>query len=207
MIKTILFDMDGVLIDARDWHFEALNRALMKFGYEIELDAHLSIYDGLPTRTKLKMLTEARGLPTGMHNLLNKLKQSYTKEITHQRCKPTFNHQYALSRLKNDDFNIGVCSNSIRDTIQTMMLLSGLEKYLDIIVSNEDVKYPKPNPEMYVAAIKHFGTLPSETLILEDNEHGIEAAKKSGAHVMVINSPDDVTYKNICDEIGRITHE
>ena len=183
MIKTILFDMDGVLIDARDWHYEALNRALVKFGYNIELDAHLSTYDGLPTKTKLKMLTEARGLPVGMHNFLNKLKQSYTKEITYQRCKPTFNHLYALSRLKSEGFKIGVCSNSVRETVETMMSLSGLKQYLDIIFSNEDVGKPKPDPDMYLAAIRHFGSSPSETLILEDNDLNLANKNKScGPH-------------------------
>ena len=53
-IKAVLFDMDGVLIDARDWHYEALNKALAIFGMEINRYDHLVTYDGLPTKKKLE---------------------------------------------------------------------------------------------------------------------------------------------------------
>jgi beta-phosphoglucomutase len=53
MIKAVVFDMDGVLIEAKDWHYEALNRALKLFGYEISRYEHLTTFDGLPTRRKL----------------------------------------------------------------------------------------------------------------------------------------------------------
>ncbi|MBD3832932.1 MAG: HAD family phosphatase [Brevundimonas sp.] len=197
MIKAILFDMDGVLIDAKDWHYEALNDALALFGMEIGRDAHLSTYDGLPTRTKLEMLTETRGLPRRLHSVINQVKQKRTAEIAIQRCKPTFNHAFALSRLRDDDMKMAVCSNSIRKTIELMMELSGLSQHLDLIVSNEDVSKAKPDPEMYLKAMSELGVQPHETLILEDNEHGIQAARASGAQVLVIGTPDDVEYARI----------
>ncbi|WP_312134856.1 HAD family phosphatase [Brevundimonas sp.] len=197
MIKAILFDMDGVLIDAKDWHYEALNDALALFGMEISRDAHLSTYDGLPTRTKLAMLTETRGLPRRLHSVINQVKQKRTAEIAIQRCKPTFNHAFALSRLRDDGMKMAVCSNSIRKTIELMMELSDLSQHLDLIVSNEDVSKAKPDPEMYLKAMSELGVQPHETLILEDNEHGIQAARASGAHVLVIGTPDDVEYARI----------
>lgn len=60
MIKAVLFDMDGVLIDAREWHYDALNRALSLFGYTITRQEHENYYDGLPTHVKLKKLTEEK---------------------------------------------------------------------------------------------------------------------------------------------------
>lgn len=197
MIKAILFDMDGVLIDAKDWHYEALNDALALFGMEIGRDAHLSTYDGLPTRTKLEMLTETRGLPRRLHSVINQVKQKRTAEIAIQRCKPTFNHAFALSRLRDDGMKMAVCSNSIRKTIELMMELSDLSQHLDLIVSNEDVSNAKPDPEMYLKAMSELGVQPHETLILEDNEHGIQAARASGAQVLVIGTPDDVEYARI----------
>jgi beta-phosphoglucomutase len=80
MISTVIFDMDGVLIDAREWHYEALNKALRLLGYEITRYEHLSTFDGLPTRKKLQMLTVERGLPAELHTFLNGLKQQYTME-------------------------------------------------------------------------------------------------------------------------------
>lgn len=67
-IKAIFFDMDGVLIDAKEWHYEALNRALELFGMPISQVDHLTTFDGLPTRKKLEMLTLGRGLPRAHMN-------------------------------------------------------------------------------------------------------------------------------------------
>jgi len=56
-------------------------------------------YDGLPTRKKLEMLSRERGLPAPLHNFINQLKQDYTLEMIYMRCKPIFQHEYALARL------------------------------------------------------------------------------------------------------------
>lgn len=204
MIKAILFDMDGVLIDAKDWHYEALNRALDIFGLRISRDAHLTTFDGLPTREKLKMLSISRGLPTGLHEFLNALKQRYTHEMTHQLCRPQFNHQYALSKLKSEGYLMGVCSNSVRSSVEIMMELADLRKYLDVLFSNEDVAKGKPDPEMYLRAMARLSVEPHETLILEDNENGIAAARASGAHLMIVTEPDDVTYHAIKNRISNL---
>lgn len=204
MIKAILFDMDVVLIDAKDWHYEALNRALEHFGYTISRESHLSTFDGLPTRQKLRMLSSSRGLPEGLHDFLNALKQAYTLEISYQRCKPVFNHQYALSRLKKDGYKLAVCSNSVRQSIEAMMRLSSLSTHLDLIVSNQDVEKGKPDPEMYLKAMQSLNVEPKECLILEDNEHGIQAAVASGGHLLKIGVPDDVTYQAITTLISEV---
>jgi beta-phosphoglucomutase len=204
MIKAVLFDMDGVLIDAREWHYEALNRALGLFGYTISRESHLSTFDGLPTRRKLELLSQSQGLPTRLAPIVNRLKQSYTLEISAQRCRPVFIHRYALSHLKAEGYRTAVCSNSIRDTVETLMRLSGLEPLLDLQLSNEDVTHSKPHPEIYLTAMAQLGLQPEECLILEDNMHGIEAANASGAHLLRIGTPDDVTYQAISARIAEI---
>ena len=138
-IKAVLFDMDGVLIDAKDWHYEALNKALKLFGIEINRYDHLTTFDGLPTKVKLDLLSKRFYLPEGLHSFINEMKQSYTAELVYQRCHPMFHHEYALSRLKREGYKIAVCSNSIRNTIELMMDRAGLSSYIDLIISNEDV--------------------------------------------------------------------
>lgn len=200
-IKAVLFDMDGVLIDAKDWHYAALNDALDLFGMAISRDEHLAIYDGLPTRKKLEILGRIRGLSTKLHSFVNEVKQKRTMELVATRCTPIFHHQYALSHLKRDGLLLAVCSNSIRATVAAMMERSALAKYLDLYLSNEDVSRPKPDPEIYNTAIAQFGIKPSECLIVEDNDHGLQAARASGAHVMAVSSVFDVTYDRISREI------
>ncbi len=206
-IKAVIFDMDGVLIDAKDWHYEALNRALGLFGLEISRYDHLVTYDGLPTKSKLKMISMERGLPEKLHDFINQLKQRYTMEITYARCKPVFYHQYALSRLKYEGYRIVVCSNSIRRTIEVMMEQAGLTEYLDFFLSNQDVSRPKPDPEMYTLALQRLGLLPEECLIVEDNDHGIKAAIASGAHVLQVGGVEEVTYQHIMERIATFEGE
>lgn len=197
MIKAIIFDMDGVLIDAKEWHYDALNKALNKFGYNISRHDHLVTYDGLPTRKKLNMLSMENGLPKSLHSFINQLKQKYTMEIIHRKCAPLFIHQYALSRLKNEGYKLAVASNAVRLSVGSMMEKAQLIQYLDFYLSNEDVKNGKPDPEIYNKAISKLGIKPEEAIIVEDNPHGIAAAKASGGNVLEVEVIEDVTYWNI----------
>ena len=202
-IKAVIFDMDGVLIDAKDWHYEALNRALNHFGFNISRYDHLVTFDGLPTRKKLEMLTREQALPLSLHGFLNDLKQIYTTEIVHARCKPIFQHEYALSNLREMGYKMAVASNSVRNSIQLMMNKSNLERYLDGIVSNQDVKVGKPDPEIYRKAMDMLGVTPEESLVLEDNEHGIASARAAGAHLMIVQEVTDVTLDAILAHIDQ----
>lgn len=203
-IKAIIFDMDGVLIDAREWHYETLNKALNLFGAQISRYDHLVTFDGLPTRKKLEMLSMEGGFPRGLHDFVNELKQQYTMEVVYTKCKPVFQQQYALSRLKSDGYKLAVCSNSIRKSVEIMMEKSSLIEYLDFFLSNQDVNNGKPDPEIYILAMKKLNLHPCECLIVEDNEHGLKAAIASGAHVMKVESPGDVYYQNIRSRIAEI---
>jgi len=204
MIKAIVFDMDGVLIEAKDWHYQALNKALRLFGYEISRFDHLTTFDGLPTRKKLELLSLERDLPPELHSFINEMKQGYTTEIVIASCKPRFIHEYALSRLKTMGYRLGVASNSIRATVELMMQKAHLDGYLDVALSNQDVVNPKPHPEMYEMAASRLGVTPGECLVLEDNDHGIRAAVASGANVLVVREVTDVTLGNILAKIRDI---
>lgn len=207
MIKAVIFDMDGVLIEAKEWHYDALNRALNLFGYNISRHDHLTVYDGLPTARKLHMLSIECGLPVALHDFINEMKQSYTMEIVHTQCKPTFVHQYALSSLKRLGYKLAVASNSIRNTVEVMMEKSNLDRYLDLKLSNEDVERPKPAPDIYLRAIQALSCKPEECLIVEDNENGVRAAKASGANVLVVAETTDVNLDNILRKIEVIETE
>lgn len=192
-IKAILFDMDGVLIEAKDWHYDALNRALGLFGMEISRYDHLVTYDGLPTNRKLDMLTMEQGLSRELHPFIYEMKQLYTMEIVHTRCKPRFYHEYALSTLKSENYSIAVCSNAIRNSVEVMLEKAALSPYIDFFISNQDVS--------------RLGLPPEQCMIVEDNEKGIQAARASRAHVMEVDSVEDVNYQNIMNHIKGFENE
>lgn len=206
-IKAIIFDMDGVLIDAKDWHYEALNKALTTFGMSITRHDHLTTYDGLSTSQKLKMLSKIYTLPESLHGFINEMKQQYTMDITHQSCKPIFHHQFTLSKLKEEGYKLAVASNSIRNSVKVMMDKSRLAEYLEFFLSNQDVKNAKPDPEIYDTAIQKLGLTPDQCVIVEDNENGLKAAYASGAHVLKVDTIHDVNYDNLTAFIKEVEGE
>ncbi|GHT00379.1 haloacid dehalogenase [Planctomycetales bacterium] len=203
-LKAVLFDMDGVLIEAKDWHYEALNQALALFGYEINRFEHLTGFDGLPTHVKLKKLSLEKGLPEALHPFINEMKQQYTVGIIQNQCRPRFNHEYALSKLQAAGYRLACCSNSIRPTIEMMMNYAKLDKYLEFIISNQEVGKAKPDPEIYLTAMQKMGLKPEECLIVEDNENGIKAVLASGGHLLAVKTVDEVNYENIRRRIAEI---
>jgi HAD superfamily hydrolase (TIGR01509 family) len=132
------------------------------------------------------------------------MKQQYTVGIIHNQCRPRFNHEFALSKLKAEGYRIVVCSNSIRMTIEMMMSYAKLSRYLEFIISNQDIKNAKPDPEIYLLAMEKMKLRPEECLICEDNENGIEAAITSGGHLLTIRTVDNVNYGNIKTRIAEI---
>ncbi|MGB0903704.1 MAG: HAD family hydrolase, partial [Mangrovicoccus sp.] len=177
------------------------------FGFKINHYDHQVTYDGLPTKKKLEMLSKEKNFPEKLHQLTNDMKQQFTIDMVNLNCKPTFYHEYALSKFKKEGYQIAVCSNSIRSTVTLMMEKSGLSKYLNFYLSNEDVKKAKPDPEIYTKAIEKLGLSPSECLIIEDNEHGLQAATASGAHILKVANPNGVTYDTIKTRIKEIESE
>ncbi|MCQ2789922.1 MAG: HAD family phosphatase [bacterium] len=202
-IKAIIFDMDGVLIDAKEWHRNAFVSALLHFGYDVSSEISED-FEGLPTKKKLEILSVKKGLPKNLHESINKLKQTYTIEFINSNCKPLAIHQEALSKLKGEGYRLALASNSIRSTIDLMLEKADLNKYFEFTLSNQDVKEPKPNPEIYLKTLEKLGLKSDECLVVEDSPNGIEAATKSGAHVLEVKSVFDVTYQNVKNKINQI---
>jgi len=201
-IKLVIFDLDGVLVEAKNIHYDALNQALGK-DYTIGWNEHLSVYDGLKTNQKLEMLTERKGLPTELHSKIWESKQKYTLQML-KELQSDETLQSVMNSLVECGYKIAVCSNSIRKTVLTVLSKLGIMEFMDLVISNEDVKNSKPHPEMYWKAISMMSCLPEETLIVEDSPYGLLAASRSKSHVLRVTNPQDVTYDNIFNKLIEI---
>lgn len=203
--KLIIFDLDGVLLDAKDIHFRALNHALRSVDskYIISKEDHIAKFDGLPTATKLNILMNERGFPRDKFYEVEKVKQEITIGLINDIEQNSI--LIALMQtLKYDGFILAVASNSIHKTIKTALSRLGISNYIDFVMSNGQVTYPKPNPEMYLRCMIEFGVSPSETLIVEDSEIGRKAVLASGANLCPVNSVDDLTYELVSRYAGKI---
>lgn len=205
MSKLIIFDLDGVLVDSKDIHFNALNHALESIDkkYCISYEDHKNIYDGLPTSKKLEILTSKTGLSTDLYSKIWKNKQEKTEQLfldiaNDQELIEIFKY------IKKNEIKIAVASNSISKTVLQCLKSLGILSYVDIVVSNEDVKNPKPSPEMYWKAMAEVRSTPSETIILEDSHIGLIAANDSGANVVEIKNRGHLTCDKIKDIVEKL---
>ena len=206
MIKSIIFDLDGVLIDLKEAHYDCLNSALKRIDlkYVISLDEHYKIYDGLPTKDKLKILTKQKGLDEMYYNDIKNMKQQYTIEYILNNIKKNDIIIDMMKKLKEQGYVLAIASNSIRNTIFSAIVMQGYVGYIDLVISNQDVNHSKPNPEMYLTTISKLGFKPEECLIIEDSPFGIEAAHNSGGHVMKVKNSNEIKLENIINQINLI---
>ena len=205
MIKLIIFDLDGVLVDAKKIHFDSLNESLSYIDkkYVITWNEHLSTYDGLKTNQKLNLLTEKKGLPVDLHKIIWDKKQELTLKML--KDLPA-NSQLinTIKKLSDLGYLIACASNSIRKSVITMLSKTGIIEYFDLIVSNEDVSMSKPHPEIYWECMSKLKVLPKETLIVEDSPTGLMSAYASGANVMRVKDSEDVTFDNLKNNLNPI---
>jgi len=205
--NLIIFDLDGVLIDSRELHYNALNDALIQVGWEpISKDHHLSTYDGLPTTAKLKKLTEECGLPTNLYDTIWQYKQDATfRRLSYMTPNETLIDIFKT--LKSQGYQIAVASNSIRNTVKISLSRLGLMDFVDYYQSNEDVKYNKPYPQMYWNCMVACKAIPATTLIIEDSHIGRQGALDSGAKLMGVESTHDITFENIQQHLTQTKKE
>jgi len=204
MVKLIIFDLDGVLVEAKQIHYDTLNQALKEIDekYVITEAEHLSTYDGLKTTQKLEMLTKSKGLHPEYYDNIWYRKQHLTIEAISQ-LQPDLQKIELFNELRNKGYQLAVASNSIRRSVLVMLAKIGIIEYLDLILSNEDVKNSKPHPEMYWKAMSMMGCLPEETLIVEDSPHGLLAASRSRANVLRVDNPHDLTLDKIENKLNE----
>ena len=203
--KLVIFDLDGVLIESRELHYEALNDALRKVGNEfvITREEHLSLYDGLNTTKKLEMLSEKKGLDRKFFNQIWQDKQVATFNLIRQFPKNNKLRQM-FAKLSSNGIKIAIASNSIRETVKLALLSVGVMEYVDYYVSNEDVKRTKPYPEMYWQCMTALNVLPKNTVIIEDSHIGRQGALDSGAHLIPVKDSYDLTMDKIDEAIDTL---
>jgi len=194
MNRAVLFDLDGVLVDACNWHYEALNRALKEVAnYTISEEDHFNTYNGLPTRRKLHALVELGIIREDDFESISELKQQYTVEVINEFCTQSISKIALMQMLKAEGYKIACVTNCIRKTATLMLEKTGILDYLDILIPNEDTYYNKPHPEPYIKGLVMLNALPEDAIIVEDSPKGLEAARQTGCKVLEVKNATEVT--------------
>lgn len=189
-LKYFLFDLDGVLINACDWHYECLNKAMDQVvGISISKHDHDTKFNGLPSQAKLKML----GIMPHHREIICAEKRRFLQEKI-DMYKPD-QSKIDLACYLAGIGKLACVTNSIRSSTVAMLHAVGIISSISLLVTNEDVKNHKPSPDPYNKAMEIFQAKPGETLIVEDSPFGLQAAICS--HASVIWKVKDATEVNL----------
>jgi len=203
-MELVIFDLDGVLLDSKEIHYESLNQALREIDekFVISEQEHLSRYDGLQTTKKLQLLTKEKGLSESHYDQIWNRKQEFTFENL-KTITPSVDLINIMSVLKSKNLKIACCSNSIRKTINIVLSKLGIIEFFDLIISNQDVRNGKPHPEMYWKCMSELNIIPEQTLIIEDSPNGLLAASRTKANILRVNNPQELTIHKIENKLNE----
>lgn len=204
-LKLIIFDLDGVLVNSCNIHYIALNQAIKEItqseDYIISEKDHVNIYNGLNTKTKLKMIFGENIITQSIYDR----KQELTKEMFNEIVIDT-EKQVLLSTFKNKGYKLHCASNCIKDTLLLILENLGIKDYFDYIISNQDVLNSKPSSEMYYKCMIKENVSCKETLIFEDSITGIKSGYNSGANTCFIKSSEYLTIDRVNEAIEYFSY-
>ena len=191
MIKTVIFDMDGVIVDSEKlWH-KRFHTFLLSYGIEVE---ETSLYKliGIGPQEKTpvwKEILEGIEVPFPIEETLSYMNARFP--ITDIDYAPVLNPNIhtLLHTLRKQGIQTAIASSAPPHLIQIMIDQCNLENEFDLVVSGSQFHENKPHPEIYLHTAEQLGTLPENCLVIEDSPVGIEAGKNAG--MCVIAKEDD----------------
>ena len=211
MIKATIFDMDGVIIDSEPIHLNADKMTLKYFGINVP-DEELNNYVGVSNATMWAELRPKYKFPFSSEELNKKTVENKNNLFGNMKLELIPGIFELLSELRNDNIKIGLASSSTKVFIE--MILNNLKiiNFFDAIVSGEEVKNGKPAPDIFLKAAELLDIAPNECLVIEDSEHGVEAAKAAGMKCIGFTNPNsgkqDLTPADtIVNSINEISYK
>ncbi len=207
MIKAVFFDLDDTLVDSLSLHLKANQLAFEKFGFDYNLIQEKAKNVDFMGRRVSDILrikrdsTNISEIELPLKNLIKVREELFLKLVT----KETILLPGAinlLNKLKELNKIIAIVSSGSKKYIDVILNKFKLKKFVDFVISGDEVKHGKPNPECYEMAFKYlndnFGKhSKNECLVIEDTENGVKAASKAGLKILLVPSKHSVLPKNI----------
>ena len=185
MIRTVIFDMDGVLIDSEIVYLRHQKKKLeKKYPWIKESDLYPLV--GMDNNEDKYFMADLLGGDAGDPAFLQELKEVYSGvEISYPEImRPVV--PSLLKSLKEQGLKIALASSSHMDNILEVLTSCKIRDFFDFVVSGEQFVHSKPDPEIYFHVMKALEVQPEECLIIEDSTYGVTAAHRAGAHVIAI---------------------
>ncbi len=194
MMKAVLLDYDGVVVNSMPYHIQAWQRIFSEYDIKIEPEEIL-LTEGSRSIEVARKICRERGRELSekeLQTIVHK-KQKYYREITRAEIQPGVID--FIQKVKQQDFKIGLVTGSARANVQKVLSFNFLNNF-DIVITGDEIKRGKPDPEAYLKAANHLHLKPQECLVVENAPLGIQAARNAGMYVIALTTTLDPHHLN-----------
>jgi len=188
MIKAVIFDMDGVIVDSSHIHIEAEKQTMLKYGIRISCK-ELQKYTGMTAKFMFTDLIKKYKLNTTFEKIFNE-KEKILFRLLEEGTRPTKGVVELIKKLKEENIKLGIASSAHKRLIRYVLEELKITHRFDSIVSSEDITHSKPNPEIFLKSANELSVSPTDCLVIEDAELGVEAAKNAGMKCVGYRNPN-----------------
>jgi beta-phosphoglucomutase family hydrolase len=184
-IQAVIFDLDGTLIDSEPNYFEAEKKLLAEYGitgFDFEMKKP---YVGISTKEMLEDLNQKYSFSDPIEVLIAKKNKIYL-DIAKRKTHVFPEMKKFLHILQENKVKLALASGSSPDIIEEILSVTRLSAFFDTVVSSENVKKGKPEPDVFLEAARQIAIRPERCLVVEDSPYGVEAAKRAGMYCVAI---------------------
>ena len=209
MLKSVIFDFDGVITDSEILHLRAFNQSLAQYGIEITKNDYYTMYLGFNDTDCYKLLIE-KGLLKMDEQQINTLmiqKKKIFEQLAKTEGRMIEGVRDFLTMLEQNDIPMAICSGSLLTEVEMVLDEARLRHLFEVIVSGEQVKKGKPDPEGFLLSLQRLNEnrenpiTANQCVVIEDSHWGLEAAKAAGMHTIAVTNSYDAEQLGMAEKI------
>ena len=216
MLRAVIFDFDGVITDSEILHLRAFNRVLAQYDIEISTKDYYKDYLGLTDFECFKLVADKSQLQLDRQGIKNLIKQKTRifEELAKTEGRIIEGVRDFLKMLRQNNVPMAICSGALLAEIELMLEEARLRPFFAVIVSAEQVKRGKPNPEGFLLTLQKLNRivspaeagiqnpiLPNQCIVVEDSHWGLEAARAAGMHTVAVTNSYDAEQLALAEKI------
>ena len=184
-MKAIFWDNDGVLVETEHLYYEATTQVLETIGIPFTREQYIELF--LVQGRGAWHLAEAQGMGAGEVERLKARRNALYADFLRETPRIVPGVAGVLEQL-HGRYRMGIVTSSHRDHFELIHRSTGLMKYFEFVLTAEDFRRSKPDPEPYLQAIGKSGCDPEDCIAIEDSERGLESATRAGIRCLVVPS-------------------